>query len=86
VVLSEQNRLRFLVPRGFAHGYLTLEPGTEVHYKVDSYYNAASEGGLRYDDPDTGIAWPEPPLVLSDKDRHLPLIRTFDSPFTYRQK
>jgi dTDP-4-dehydrorhamnose 3,5-epimerase len=84
LVLSEANKLRFFVPRGFAHGYLTLTPGAEVHYKVDNYYNAASEGGLRFDDPDLAIAWPTPPLVLSDKDRQLPLMRAFDSPFTYR--
>lgn len=84
IVLSAQNMLRFFVPKGFAHGYMCLEPGTELHYKVDAYYNAASEGGIRYDDPLLAIAWPGGTPVLSDKDKLLPSISAIDSPFTYR--
>lgn len=86
IVLSADNMLRLFIPKGFAHGYMCLEPGTEFHYKVDAYYNAQSEGGIRYDDPDLGITWPEGAPVLSVKDASLPLISTFESPFCYRNK
>ena len=86
VVLSAENGLRFFVPHGFAHGYMTLEAGTEVHYKVDAYYNAPAEGGLRWDDPALGIAWPDISAVLSEKDRVLPLLSALESPFIYRNK
>lgn len=83
LILSEENKLRFFVPRGFAHGYMTLEPGSEVNYKVDAYYSPADEGGIRYDDPDLGIAWPGPDPVLSPKDAVLPFLRSLDSPFAF---
>ncbi|MDL2216233.1 dTDP-4-dehydrorhamnose 3,5-epimerase [Desulfovibrio sp. OttesenSCG-928-M14] len=86
LVLSEENRLRFFMPEGFAHGYMSLEPGTEFHYKVNSYYSPEHEGGLRFDDPSLGIPWPGVDLVLSPKDQQLPLMKDFDSPFTYRKK
>lgn len=84
-VLSEENRLRFFVPPGFAHGYMTLEPGVEVLYKVDNYYAPGHEGGLRHDDPALGIPWPGLAPVLSEKDRALPLLSALDSPFTYKK-
>ena len=58
----------FYVPRGFAHGFLTLEDHTEVSYQVSNYYNGSAEAGLRYDDPAIGIEWPMAPTVLSEKD------------------
>ena len=64
------------VPRGFAHGYVTTADDTELFYKVDGDYAPQLEGGLAWDDPDLGIAWPldgEP--VLSDKDRVLPRLK-----------
>ena len=84
IILSEENKLRFFVPRGFAHGYLTLEPGTEVHYKVDAYYSPEHEGGIRYNDPGLGIPWPLEGVILSEKDNILPLLGSFDSPFVYQ--
>lgn len=86
LVLSARNMTRFLIPHGFAHGYMTLEEGTEFHYKVDAYYNAQSEGGLRWDDPDLGIQWPALAPTLSAKDKELPLMASFKTPFTYRKK
>lgn len=61
------------VPRGFAHGYVTLTDDTMLFYKVDGLYAPETEGGLAWDDPDLGIAWPlEGEPVLSDKDKVLP--------------
>lgn len=84
--LSERNFARLFVPRGFAHGYMTLEPGTEFQYKVDAYYSPERDAGIAWDDPDLGITWPDiaPALpILSDKDRRLPRLRDFQSPFTF---
>lgn len=83
VVLNAENGLRFYVPRGFAHCYMTLEPGTEFQYKVDNYYNQPSEGGILWNDPDLAIPWPALSPVLADKDKVLPRLRDFESPFVY---
>lgn len=75
--LSESNRLMFWIPAGFAHGFLALEDDTELQYKCTAEYDAASDGGLRWNDPDIAIAWPDigiPPLV-SAKDVALPSLR-----------
>ncbi len=73
-VLSAENGEQLLVPAGFAHGFCTLAPDTEVIYKVSTYYNAAADKGLAWDDPALGIPWPVPAdkAVLSAKDRTHP--------------
>lgn len=83
--LTAQGGEQIFVPRGFAHGYCTLEADTEVAYKVDDYYAPECERGLVWDDPTLGIAWPvaAADAVLSDKDRKLPRFADFDSPFRY---
>jgi len=63
------------VPRGFAHGYQTLEDGTLVTYKVDNIYSPAHEAGIRWDDPDLAVDWPIKEAILSDKDRNLPFLK-----------
>jgi dTDP-4-dehydrorhamnose 3,5-epimerase len=66
--LTGQNRRMMYVPRGFAHGFLTLEPDTEALYLVSAFYDPARERGVRWNDPRFGIAWPAEPKVISDKD------------------
>lgn len=72
--LSAENGLMLYVPLGFAHGFATREPETEVAYKVTGYYAPACDRGMAWDDPDLGIDWGVAPgeATLSDKDRRLP--------------
>jgi dTDP-4-dehydrorhamnose 3,5-epimerase len=76
VELSASNFRQLFVPAGFAHGYCTLEPDTEILYKVDHPYAPDTERGIRWDDPALGIDWPieAGAAVLSDKDRELPTL------------
>ena len=73
-ILSEENKKQFLVPRGFAHGFLTLTDDVEVQYKADNYYSPEHDGGVRWDDPEIGVEWPIAPLILSDKDKNAPTL------------
>lgn len=77
VELSAANACQIYVPVGFAHGFCTLEPDTEVAYKVTDTYAPDCDAGLAWDDPDLGIAWKLPPggATLSDKDRRQPRLR-----------
>lgn len=74
VELSSGNKKQLFIPRGFAHGFAVLSDSAEFFYKCDNYYNAASEGGIRYDDSDLKIDWqvPEGERILSEKDASLP--------------
>ncbi len=83
--LSASGGEQYFIPRGFAHGFCTLEPDTEFVYKVDGYYTPHSEAGLRFDDPDLAIDWPvtSADALLSAKDASLPAFRDFHSPFVY---
>jgi dTDP-4-dehydrorhamnose 3,5-epimerase len=85
VELSAARGDQMLCPKGFAHGTLTMEPHTEITYKVDAYYAPDHDLGIRFDDPDLAIAWPIPTdqLVLSDTDRRLPWFRDLPQVFTY---
>ena len=57
--LTEENKKLFLIPRGFAHGFLVLSDTAEFCYKCDDFYHANDEGGLAWNDPEIGIVWPE---------------------------
>jgi dTDP-4-dehydrorhamnose 3,5-epimerase len=69
VELSAANGRMLYVPRGFAHGFLTLEDDTEVHYQISTPYEAAAARGFRWNDPAVGIAWPAAVEVISERDR-----------------
>ena len=72
--LSDQNNFQLFIPRGFAHGYITLSDTSIFHYKVDNYYHPQSEGSITPNDPELGIDWiiPEFEWIQSDKDKKHP--------------
>lgn len=72
VVLSAENRKMIYVPKGCAHGFLTLQSQSEVFYQMSEFYNAQSARGVRWDDPAFQIAWPEKAEVISERDRTYP--------------
>lgn len=72
--LSAENGRQLYVPRGFAHGFQTLQPDTIAAYMVDAYYTPGAEDGFRYDDPALGIDWPKTVTTISEKDLNWPLI------------
>ena len=86
VVLSAEAWNQILVPVGFAHGFMSLEPDTEVIYKVSNYYSPEHDKGLLWNDPDLMIRWPldTAMAVLSPKDGNLPRLAEIDSPFSLR--
>lgn len=67
--LSSENRNMMYVPKGFAHGYISLKPNSEILYLVSSFYEPESEDSLIWNDPDVKIDWPLEPKILSDKDK-----------------
>jgi dTDP-4-dehydrorhamnose 3,5-epimerase len=83
VELSATAGNQLLIPRGFAHGFCTLEPGTQVMYKVDDFYAPESDAGIFWADPDLAINWPVrvDQAHLSPKDLGLPRLKDIESPF-----
>ena len=76
-ILSAENNKQFFIPKGFAHGFLVLSETAIVFYKCDHLYNAASEGGIAYNDAQININWNlgSLPLLISEKDQQLPSFR-----------
>ena len=72
-----------LIPKGFAHGFLTVEPDTEVQYKVSAPYSRDHDRVIRFDDPALGIEWPieRHLLTLSDRDRDAPMLAEVETGF-----
>jgi len=83
VTLSATQWNQLLIPEGFAHGFLTLEPDTEVQYKASAAYAPDHDRAIRFDDPAIGIDWPLPAaeLMLSDRDRAAPLLADVETGF-----
>lgn len=81
VVLSGTSRTQLYVPRGFAHGFVVLSDEVDFFYKCDNFYNKASEGGIRYDDPEINIDWQlnAEELIISAKDTILPTLSHYQS-------
>jgi dTDP-4-dehydrorhamnose 3,5-epimerase len=79
--LTADNFYMLYVPRGFAHGFVTLEDYTEFQYKCDNFYNPANESGIIWNDPDLKIYWPIENPILSEKDKKLPFFKDLKSPF-----
>jgi dTDP-4-dehydrorhamnose 3,5-epimerase len=73
VVLSEEEGNQLYVPKGMAHGFLTLEDASEVFYQISEFYVPEAARGYRWDDPAFAIPWPEAVTVISEKDRKLPV-------------
>jgi len=72
IELSAENRLMLFVPKGFAHGFLTLKENTEVSYLMSEFYKPGAGRGIRWDDSSFNIDWPAPIAVISDKDKAWP--------------
>ncbi len=82
--LSAANGKQLLIPVGYAHGFVTLEPDCEVAYKVDAPYSTHGDAGLAWDDPVVGVNWPVAGApVLSEKDKALPLLTELEVDFPY---
>lgn len=86
-MLAASSPQQLYVPRGFAHGFVTLEPDTVVAYKVDASYAPHCDAGIHWRDPDIGIEWPldTTDAVLSPKDSSLPPFAAFSSPFLWEK-
>jgi len=83
IILDDEEAKSLWIPPGFLHGFLALEDNTLFAYKVTGFYDKAGEVGVRWDDPDLGIKWPleHEALIVSEKDRQLPLLSEITSPF-----
>lgn len=83
VELSADNKRMLFIPKGFAHGFLTLSDDVEVLYKVDEYYSPEHDGGFRFDDPTVNVDWGIEAPILSAKDETAPLLADSKADFVY---
>ena len=86
VELSGDSHRQLFIPKGFAHGYLTLSESAIFHYKCDEYYHPESEGGINILDPSLGIEFPDEQFIMSSKDRNWEGIGNSGIIFTYRDE
>lgn len=82
VILTAENKKMLYIPKGFAHGFLTLTEDVEVLYKVDNYYSFENDRSIRFDDEEIGVKWDVTNPVLSAKDKNAPLLKDSDCDFT----
>ena len=85
VELSAENKRQFFIPKGFAHGFLTLTDDVEFVYKVDAPYAPDCDRSVRFDDPEIGVDWSCEEPSLSDKDIKAPLLRDSDCNFVFEK-
>ena len=85
VELTEDNHRQFFIPKGFAHGFAVLSETAVFQYKCDNFYHPEADGGISILDESLGIDWciPTEHVNLSEKDTKHPLLKEFDSPFTF---
>ncbi len=83
VELTEENKVMYWIPAGFAHGFVTLRDDTVFSYKCTNVYNKQSEGSIKWDDSQIGIEWKVQNPILSQKDKDAPSFNTFKSKFVY---
>ena len=83
VELSAENKRQLFMPKGFAHGFVTLTEDVEVQYKVDAYYAPECDRSIRFDDPSIGVNWGVSNPILSQKDMNAPLLCDSDCNFVY---
>ena len=83
--LTEENHRQFFVPKGMAHGFAVLSDYAIFQYKCDDFYHLEAEGAIAWDDPDIAIKWPlaAADVILSEKDKHHPFLKDFESPFYF---
>ena len=74
VELTAENKRQLLIPRGFAHAFLTLTDDVEIQYKADNFYAPTCDGNIRWDDAEIAIDWPFAPTILADKDANAPTL------------
>ncbi|HZI68797.1 MAG TPA: dTDP-4-dehydrorhamnose 3,5-epimerase, partial [Hanamia sp.] len=86
ILLSAENKKQLLVPKGFAHGYSVISQTAEVFYKCDEFYHKEAEGGIAWNDPSLEIDWkiPAEKILVSEKDRQLPLLKDCEHNFVYK--
>ena len=76
LILSGENKKMFIIPKGFAHGFLVVSDMATFEYKCDEFYHPEDEGGIIWNDPDINVEWPEiPNIILSEKDKNNPKFR-----------
>lgn len=81
VELTAENRKELFIPKGFAHGFLTLTDDVEIMYKCDEFYSPEHDGGIRFNDPDIGVDWGITDPILSEKDTNAPFLKDIELDF-----